>query len=77
MKDVARLVAERVGCRTVTLPSSDPRSYRQNSDKLLAAGFRPKHTVANAIDELIAAYAAGQLRNDDRCYNLKAMPKAA
>jgi hypothetical protein len=57
------------------LPSNDPRSYRVNSDKLLAAGFKPKKTVADAIDEICAAYRAGTLKDDDRFHNLKWMQK--
>jgi hypothetical protein len=42
---------------------------------LLAAGFKPKKTVADAIDEICAAYRAGTLKDDDRFHNLKWMQK--
>lgn len=54
-------------------PSNDPRSYRINSDKLLATGFRPKKSVAIAIKEIIAAYQAGELQDETRFHNLKWM----
>jgi nucleoside-diphosphate-sugar epimerase len=71
--EIAELVRARVPADVVVSPSNDPRSYRINSDKLLATGFRPKKTVAHAIDELIAKYRDGALKDDDRFYNLKWM----
>ena len=47
-------------------PSNDPRSYRVNSDKLLATGFSPRKTVKDAIDEIVAKYQSGELRDEDR-----------
>ena len=32
--------------------SNDPRSYRQDSSKLIETGFRPKYTVEDAIEEI-------------------------
>ena len=40
-------------------PSNDPRSYRVNSDRLLATGFRPKKTVDDAIKEIVGMYRQG------------------
>jgi nucleoside-diphosphate-sugar epimerase len=77
VKDIARMVAERVRCRTVSLPSNDPRSYRQDSTRLLLAGFKPKRTVQNAIDEIIDAYRSGKLRRQENMVNLQSMPRKA
>ena len=33
-------------------PGNDPRSYRQNSDKLLKKGFKPDKTIDDAIKEI-------------------------
>lgn len=54
-------------------PQRDARSYQVNSDKLLATGFRPKKTVDDAIQEIIASYAAGGLRDEPRFHNLSWM----
>jgi hypothetical protein len=70
---IAQMVVERLPAEIRIVESHDPRSYRINSDKLLATGFRPRKTVANAIDELIACYRAGTLKSEDRCFNLKWM----
>ena len=41
--------------------SNDPRSYRQNSDKLIKTGFVQKHTVDDAIEDIITKYSDGDL----------------
>ena len=71
--EIAHLVAEVSGAKIVVKPSNDPRSYRVNSDKILATGFRPKKSVKMAIDEIGAAFKAGRLKDEDRYYNLKWM----
>ena len=54
-------------------PTTDPRSYRMNSDKLVAAGFTPRMTVARTILDLQARYAAGQLKDGPLMHNLDRM----
>ena len=55
--------------------SNDPRSYRINSDKLLATGYKPKKTVEHAVQEIIESYRSGVLKDEDHFYNLKWMEK--
>ena len=73
--EIADILARRTGADVITTPSNDPRSYRVNSDKLLATGFKPKKCVENAIEEIIAAYKAGKLEDSEQWYNLKWMEK--
>jgi nucleoside-diphosphate-sugar epimerase len=73
--DIARMVTKHVPAEIVVSPSNDPRSYRVNSDKLLATGFKPKKTVEDAIKEMIGLYGQGVLREEDRWHNLKWMQK--
>jgi nucleoside-diphosphate-sugar epimerase len=73
--EIANLVAEVSGAKIVVKPSNDRRSYRVNSNKILAAGFRPKKSVKAAIDEIGVAFKAGTLKDEDRYYNLKWMQK--
>jgi nucleoside-diphosphate-sugar epimerase len=73
--EIANLVTGVSGARIVVKPSNDPRSYRVNSDKILATGFSPKKSVKMAIDEIGAAFKAGLLKDEDRFYNLKWMQK--
>lgn len=70
---IAEAVAEVFPTEIEITPSNDPRSYRLNSDKLLATGFVPKKTVADAVSEIIAAYQRGELKNEERFHNLKWM----
>ena len=53
--------------------SNDPRSYRQDSSKLLATGFTPRYSVQYAIDEIKDAFNNGQLSEKDSCYTVKWM----
>jgi len=71
--DIAKHVASNIDAEIVVTPSNDPRSYRVNSDKLLAAGFKPKKCVGDAVKEIIEAYQNGDLVDQDRWYNLKWM----
>ncbi len=71
--DIARMVTEHVPAEIVVTPSNDPRSYRVNSDKLLATGFRPQYRVEDAIKEIVGMYRQGALKNEDQWYNLKWM----
>jgi nucleoside-diphosphate-sugar epimerase len=73
--DIANMVVKHVNADVVVTPSNDPRSYRVNSDRLLATGFRPKKTVEDAITEMIGMYSQGRLKNEDRWYNLKWMER--
>jgi nucleoside-diphosphate-sugar epimerase len=71
--DIAKIVTKHVPVEIVVTESNDPRSYRVNSDKLLATGFKPKKGVEDAVLEIIAKYRAGGLKDEDHFYNLKWM----
>jgi nucleoside-diphosphate-sugar epimerase len=73
--DIAKLVAKHVPVEIIVTESNDPRSYRVNSDKLLATGFKPKKTVDNAISEIVEKFRSGALKDEDRFYNLRWMEK--
>lgn len=71
--DIAKMVAKHIPVEIVVTESNDPRSYRVNSDKLLATGFKPSKSVETAITEIIEKYRSGVLKDEDRYYNLKWM----
>ena len=73
--DIAERVAEQVEAEIIVTESNDPRSYRVNSDKLLATGFRPKKTVNDAIREIIQRQRSGEIKDEERFYNLKWMQR--
>lgn len=71
--DIAKSVQSKVPSEIVVSESNDPRSYRQNSDKLLATGFVQQFTVSDAIDDVIAKYRSGELVDNDQCYTVRWM----
>jgi len=73
--DIAHLVTKQVPVEISVTASSDPRSYRVNSDKLLATGFKPKKTVDDAISEIVEKFRSGVLKDEDHFYNLRWMEK--
>ncbi len=75
IREIAERVVRIIPAEIVITPSNDPRSYRVNSDKLLATGFRPRKTVDDAISEIVAAFQRGTLKNEDRWHNLRWMQK--
>jgi nucleoside-diphosphate-sugar epimerase len=73
--EIARRVVEHAPAEIAVTESNDPRSYRVNSDKLLATGFRPKKTVDDAIREIVHKYRSNELKDEDRFHNLKWMQR--
>lgn len=73
--DIAQRVTHHAEAEVVVTESNDPRSYRVNSDKLLATGFRPRKTVEDAIREVAEKYRTGVLKDEDHFHNLKWMQK--
>jgi len=73
--EIAERVLEHAPAKISVSASNDPRSYRVNSDRLLATGFRPKKTVNDAIKELVHRFRAGELKDEERFHNLKWMQR--
>jgi len=71
--EIARQVAAKVPADILVSGSNDPRSYRQNSDKLLATGFVRQASVSSAIGDLIEKFHAGELVDNDQCYTVRWM----
>ncbi|MDQ5946627.1 MAG: hypothetical protein QG619_2057, partial [Pseudomonadota bacterium] len=73
--EIAQQVTAQAPAEIRVTESSDPRSYRVNSDKLLATGFCPKKSVADAIRELVALYRDGALTDQPIHHNLAWMQR--
>ena len=71
--DIANLVTKYIPVEIEITGSNDPRSYRVNSDRLLATGFKPKKKVEDAIVEIIEKYNLGILKDEEKFHNLKWM----
>jgi nucleoside-diphosphate-sugar epimerase len=58
-----------------TVPTDDLRSYRISSERIYRQlGFRPKHTIDDAVQSLLDAFSAGKVPNsmdDPRYFNIK------
>ncbi len=71
--EIANMVAKHVPSKITVSESNDPRSYRVNSDRLLATGFTPKKSVEDAIREICEMHHQGTLKYEERFHNLKWM----
>jgi nucleoside-diphosphate-sugar epimerase len=70
---IAEMVKNKLGAEIIVSESNDPRSYRQNSDKLLNTGFNQEYGVDYAINEIIDDYNDKKLVESDSCYTVKWM----
>ena len=69
------MVSKVIPSEIVVSESNDPRSYRQDSSKILETGFVPKKKVANAIDEIIDAYKNKILKDTPQSHTVDWMKK--
>ncbi len=79
VSDIAEMVRGVVGdgVEIVTTPSDDLRSYHVSSEKMKRElGFVPSHTIADAVEDLMAAFKAGRIPDpmgNQDYYNIKTM----
>ena len=73
IREIANYIQIKFGSELEFLPSNDPRSYRQDSSKLLNTGFIPLKKVADAISEVWEKLETRELVDDDRWYTVKTM----
>ena len=71
--DIAKMVQEVFKVEIEVKPSNDPRSYRQDSTKLLESGFVRKKSVSDAISEIATKLKNGDIKDDDRWHTVKWM----
>lgn len=71
--DIATMVRERFNVPIEVKPSNDPRSYRQDSSKLLSTGFMKKKGVSDAINEIAFSLESGSLKDNDRWHTVRWM----
>lgn len=70
---IAEIIKEKTGAKIKIEPSNDPRSYRQNSDKLISTGYKFQYNVNDAIEEIIKKHSNKELLDSELYYNLKVM----
>lgn len=77
--EIAEIVRGKVGqgVEIVTQTTDDLRSYHVSSQKIAdELGFKPVHTIDDAVQSLVAAFSAGRVPNsmtDPTYYNIKTM----
>lgn len=73
--DTAKLISEQVPAEVTVTQVKDKRSYAVDSTRLLSVGFKPKHTVADAVRDIAQAWHAGEVVDAEVCRNLHWMRK--
>jgi nucleoside-diphosphate-sugar epimerase len=71
--DIAKEVAKVIPSEIVIKENIDPRSYRQNSNKLLSTGFEKKFSVFDAIKEIKEKYENKKFIESNNYYTVKRM----
>ncbi len=71
--EIAEKIKSKLDAKIIISSSNDPRSYRQDSEKLLSTGFIRHYSVNNAIDDIIQSYQLGELKESESCYTVKWM----
>jgi nucleoside-diphosphate-sugar epimerase len=71
--DIAHKIIAHIPAEIIISESNDPRSYRLCSNKLFAAGFKQRYSVDDAIKEVAGEFRAGNLKNEDKWYNIRKM----
>ena len=75
IKKLANKISKKIKSKVKTTKSNDPRSYRQNSDKLIKTGFRPLYGIDEAIEELKKFYEIGLIKKSEKWHTVKWMKK--
>jgi len=74
--NIAKLVQKYIPSKIEIIKNSnDPRSYRQNSDKLLRTGFKQKFGVKEAIIEIKKKYLKNEILINEKCNTVNWMKK--
>ena len=73
--DIAKIISKKTNSIIKILKSNDPRSYRQNSSKLLKLGFKKKFSVESAIDEMIYALKNKRIKDSPKFHTVNWMKK--
>ena len=71
--DIAKKIQSKINCEIEIKDSNDPRSYRQDSSKLIKTGFKPQKNVSLAIDEIIQGFNSGKLSDKAEWHTVKWM----
>ena len=71
--EIAQKVSKIIPSEIIIQKNNDPRSYRQNSEKLLSTGFKKLFSVNDAIKDLKNKYENRKFTESNKCYTVKWM----
>jgi nucleoside-diphosphate-sugar epimerase len=71
--ELAEKITKKIPSKVSVTTVQDKRSYCVDSSKLLKAGFTPRFTVDDAINDIDQQYINGNLKEQDINYNLRWM----
>jgi nucleoside-diphosphate-sugar epimerase len=73
IRKIAEMACEKASAKINVLPSNDPRSYRQNSDRIIKEGFRPEKKIEDAIEEIKVKFTENKILNKESCYRINTL----
>ena len=73
--EIAKKIQKKIPSEIVISKSSDLRSYRLDSSRLISSGFEVKYVIENAIDEIIQKFNEGILKDEESFYTVNWMKK--
>lgn len=73
VSEIANMVANKFGVEIEVKTSNDPRSYRQDSTKLLSTGFIPRFKTIDAINQIGDALQSGAIKDNPRWHTVSWM----
>ena len=66
---MAKLIKKQINCSINIMSSNnDPRSYRQDSSRLINEGFKTKFSIKDSINDILNKYKNKTLNDDLSCY---------
>jgi nucleoside-diphosphate-sugar epimerase len=74
--EIADIVAEFAKVEIEVKNSNDPRSYRQDSTKLIQTGFSPMFSTIRAVEEIYEGLLSGAIMDDPRWHTVSWMKQS-
>jgi nucleoside-diphosphate-sugar epimerase len=76
VSEIAKIVADFAEVEIEITNSNDPRSYRQDSTKLLQTGFSPMFNTIKAVEEIYDGLLSGTIIDDPRWHTVSWMKQS-
>lgn len=73
--NIAKKISQMTGAKIIINKKIDPRSYRQDSSRIIKEGFVPKYNIDMAIKSLVKEFSKGNLDYNENNFNILKMKK--